>query len=136
MAELVSIRSSVHGKGENIELEDKIATQVAIENPAYSNDNEPAESTPATNGDTKSSANNTSSLHGTTISFYNIKYTVDTKVKRKKIEKEIVKGIRYVANVNMQRGQRQQQGIKYEFMILYCNFMAINTFNIEKCNMN
>ncbi|CAB3994501.1 ATP-binding cassette sub-family G member 2, partial [Paramuricea clavata] len=92
MAELVSIRSSDR-KGENIELEDKIATQVAIENPAYSNDNESVESTPATNGDTKSSANNTTSLHGTTISFYNIKYTVDTKVKRKKIEKEIVKGI-------------------------------------------
>ena len=90
MAELVSIRSS-DGKGEN-----KIATQESVTNPAYSDDFETAQSTPATNGKAQSSTIKASSLQGTTISFHNVKYTVDIKVKRKKVAKEIVKGIRFV----------------------------------------
>ena len=90
MAELVSIRSS-NGKGENAVVEQEIA----VENPAYSNDFDAALATSVTNGDAKSTTNiHASTLKGTTISFYNVKYTVDIKVKRKKIEKEIVKGIR------------------------------------------
>jgi hypothetical protein len=97
MAELVSIRSA-DGKGENAVVE----TEIAVENPAYSNDSDVPLATSASNGDAKSGTNiDAASLQGTTISFYNVKYTVDIKVKRKKIEKEIVKGIRYVvANVN------------------------------------
>ena len=88
MAELVSIRSS-DGKGESIVVENKIATQESVTNPAYSDDL-------ATNGKAQSSTIKASSLQGTTISFHNVKYTVDIKVKRKKVAKEIVKGIRYV----------------------------------------
>jgi hypothetical protein len=46
------------------------------------------------NDDTAALERNTSDVQGTTISFRNIKYSVETKVKRKKVAKIIVKGIR------------------------------------------
>ena len=98
MAELVSIRNSAD-KDENIR--DKTKTQVAVENPAYSNDIEAAKSNSDTNGDVANTSDKASALLGTTITFHDLIYTVDIKVKRKKVKKEIVKGIRYVvANVN------------------------------------
>lgn len=98
MAELVRIRNSVD-KDDN--TEDKATTQVALENRAYSNDIEAAQSSLGTNGDVANSSDKTCALQGTTITFRDLIYTVDTKVERKKVKKEIVKGIRYVvANVN------------------------------------
>ena len=37
----------------------------------------------------------TSDVQGSTISFHNLKYTVETKSKKKKVSKEIIKEIRY-----------------------------------------
>lgn len=125
MAELVSVRTM---EGEN--SNDKMSTvQIAIENPAYSNDTENSydEFTSATNGLVKSDSIPATALEGTTISFHNVTYTVELKIKRKKVNKEIVKGIRYVANVNTQRELRHYNYIiiKYESMPSEYYFIAI-----------
>ncbi|XP_028396482.1 ATP-binding cassette sub-family G member 2-like isoform X2 [Dendronephthya gigantea] len=91
MAELVSVRTK---EGEN--SKDKMTTvQIAIENPAFANDTEDSDvqSKCATNGPAKTDTIPAATLQGTTISFHNVKYTVEVKVKRKKVQKEIVKGI-------------------------------------------
>ena len=98
MAELVSIRSA-NDKSEN--MEDKITTQTAITNPAYAHGDIGLEqSIEGANGEAYNTKNKAFELQGTTISFRDIKYTVDVKIKRKKAKKEIVKGIRWDANVN------------------------------------
>lgn len=95
MAQLVSIRSppSISAKHGSLN------TDLSIANPAFSGDvdiklNEAEENHIKSNG--------TDRLEGTTISFHNITYTVDTKVNRKKTQNDIVKGIRYMFEyVNM-----------------------------------
>lgn len=91
MAELVSIRSSTE-KERNSDSGHKIAAKVAIANPAYSND---IESTNPRSMPSNGNAKTGPSPVGTTISFRDVTYTVDVKVKRKKVAKQIVKGIRY-----------------------------------------
>lgn len=113
MAELVSVRHSSK-KDENVK--DKTPTEIAIENPAYSNDVERAPSTLDTNCDVAHSTDKARVPQGTTITFRNLIYTVDIKVKRKKVKKEIVKGIRYVV-VNVNNGCKT---VAYE---IYHNFV-------------
>ena len=50
---------------------------------------------PYSNGDPAASNKNTSDIQGPTISFHNLRYSAETKIKRKKVTKMIVKGIRY-----------------------------------------
>lgn len=93
MAELVSIRSS---QSHAVEENNQANTNLSMTNPAYSNDREIDNGVlnHVTNG--TSNGTNWQKLQGTTISFHNIKYTVDVKVNKKKTKKDIVKGIRYV----------------------------------------
>ena len=116
MAELVSVRHSSE-KDENVE--DKTSTAIAIKNPAYSNDVETAPSTLDTNCDVVNSTDKVKAIQGTTITFRDLIYTVDIKVKRKKVKKEIVKGIRYVV-VNVNNGCKTVATSAYE---IYHNFV-------------
>jgi hypothetical protein len=53
------------------------------------------------NGDPAASEKNTSDIQGTTISFHNLRYSAETKIKRKKVTKMIVKEIRYLSWENL-----------------------------------
>lgn len=93
MAELVSIHSIREDKLKNGNNDLETGIHVSIENAAYTNDIEMAT---RSSGATKKNGEvyNDGFVHGTTISFHDLKYTVELKVKREKIKKEIVKGIR------------------------------------------
>ena len=101
MAELISIRHS-HPKSIGEVQEElnmaQLNNDIAIYNPAFAaNDTDIGLDNLGDSPSDGTATTNDKDLRGTTISYHNIRYTVDTKVNRKKTKLEIVKGIRYVS---------------------------------------